>query len=131
MPDRFSGETYEERALAYLRDLTYEGARERYGAPLPAEVVERLDYELGVIGNMGFAAYFLVVWDLIRFARESDIRVGPGPGVGGRLLRGLLPARSWTSTRSATTCSSSASSTRAASRCPTSTWTSTSATAPT
>ena len=47
---------------------------------LPAEVVERLDYELGVIGNMGFAAYFLVVWDLIRFARESNIRVGPGRG---------------------------------------------------
>ena len=43
-------------------------------------MVERLDYELGVIGNMGFAAYFLVVWDLIRFARESGIRVGPGRG---------------------------------------------------
>jgi DNA polymerase-3 subunit alpha len=43
-------------------------------------VVERLDYELSVIGNMGFAAYFLVVWDLIRFARESNIRVGPGRG---------------------------------------------------
>ena len=41
---------------------------------------------------MGFAAYFLVVWDLIRFARESGIRVGPGPRVGRRLLRGLLPA---------------------------------------
>jgi DNA polymerase III subunit alpha len=80
VPDRFSGETYEERALAYLRDLTYEGARGRYGASLPSEVVERLDYELSVIGNMGFAAYFLVVWDLIRFARDSNIRVGPGRG---------------------------------------------------
>ena len=80
VPDRFSGETYEERALAYLRDLTFEGAKERYGASLPGEVVERLDYELSVIGNMGFAAYFLVVWDLIRFARESKIRVGPGRG---------------------------------------------------
>ena len=80
VPEHFSGETYEERALAYLRDLTIEGARERYGDSLPAEVVERLDYELGVIGNMGFAAYFLVVWDLIRFARESGIRVGPGRG---------------------------------------------------
>ena len=57
-----------------------DGARQRYGAPLPPEVLERLDYELGVIGNMGFAAYFLVVWDLIRFARESGIRVGPGRG---------------------------------------------------
>ncbi len=80
VPDHFTGETYEERALAYLRDLTYEGARGRYGASLPAEVVERLDYELSVIGNMGFAAYFLVVWDLIRFARDSNIRVGPGRG---------------------------------------------------
>jgi DNA polymerase III subunit alpha len=80
VPDEFEGETYEERALAYLRDLTLRGARERYGDPLPREVVERLDYELGVIGNMGFAAYFLVVWDLIRFARDSGIRVGPGRG---------------------------------------------------
>ncbi len=80
VPDRFTGETYEERALAYLRDLTYEGARGRYGASLPSEVVDRLDYELRVIGNMGFAAYFLVVWDLIRFARDSNIRVGPGRG---------------------------------------------------
>src|SRR5271169_1405261 len=80
VPDRFTGDSYEERALAYLRDLTTEGARQRYGSPLPPEVVERLDYELGVIGNMGFAAYFLVVWDLIRFARESGIRVGPGRG---------------------------------------------------
>jgi DNA polymerase-3 subunit alpha len=80
LPDGYVGEAYEDRALAYLRDLCMEGAVERYGAPVPAAVVERLDYELGVIGNMGFAAYFLVVWDLIRFARESNIRVGPGRG---------------------------------------------------
>jgi DNA polymerase-3 subunit alpha len=80
VPDRFTGQTYEERAQAYLRHLAYEGAKERYGDPMPAEVVERLDFELGVIGDMGFPAYFLVVWDLIRFARESDIRVGPGRG---------------------------------------------------
>ena len=80
VPDRFTGETYEERALAYLRDLTMEGARQRYGDPLPAEVRERLDFELTVIGDMGFPAYFLVVWDLIRFARDNGIRVGPGRG---------------------------------------------------
>jgi DNA polymerase-3 subunit alpha len=80
VPDRFAGEVYEDRALAYLRDLTMEGARSCYGDPVPAHVVERLDFELGVIGNMGFAAYFLVVWDLIRFARERGIRVGPGRG---------------------------------------------------
>jgi len=67
-------------ADSYLRHLTYAGAGERYGASLPAEVAERLDYELGVISDMGFSDYFLVVWDLIRHARESGIRVGPGRG---------------------------------------------------
>jgi DNA polymerase-3 subunit alpha len=80
VPDRFTGATYEDRALAYLRDLTMEGARQRYGDPVPVEVMERLDFELSVIGDMGFPAYFLVVWDLIRFARENGIRVGPGRG---------------------------------------------------
>ncbi len=64
----------------YLRHLTYEGAAQRYGDPLPAEVVTRLDYELGVIEDMGFSAYFLVVWDLIHYARTHGIRVGPGRG---------------------------------------------------
>jgi len=64
----------------YLRHLTYEGAAQRYGEPLPAEVVSRLDYELGVIEDMGFSAYFLVVWDLIHYARTHGIRVGPGRG---------------------------------------------------
>jgi DNA polymerase III subunit alpha len=64
----------------YLRHLTFDGARARYGDPLPSEVVERLEYELGVIEGMGFSAYFLVVWDLIRHAREKGIRVGPGRG---------------------------------------------------
>jgi DNA polymerase-3 subunit alpha len=64
----------------YLRSLTFAGARSRYGAELPGVVVERLEYELGVIENMGFSDYFLVVWDLIRFARERGIRVGPGRG---------------------------------------------------
>ncbi len=80
VPDSFTGATYEERAQSYLRHLAYEGAKERYGDPVPPEVVQRLDFELGVIGDMGFPAYFLVVWDLIRFARESGIRVGPGRG---------------------------------------------------
>ena len=75
VPERFTGFTDEERAQAYLRHLAYAGAKERYGDPLPSEAVQRLDFELGVIGDMGFPAYFLVVWDLIRFARESGIRV--------------------------------------------------------
>jgi len=64
----------------YLRHLSFAGAEERYGSPVPQKVVERLDYELGVIASMGFSDYFLVVWDLIRHARESGIRVGPGRG---------------------------------------------------
>src|SRR5581483_6734259 len=64
----------------YLSHLTYAGARERYGASLPPEVTGRLDYELGVIADMGFSAYFLVVWDLIKYARDKGIRVGPGRG---------------------------------------------------
>ncbi|HMD46610.1 MAG TPA: DNA polymerase III subunit alpha [Acidimicrobiales bacterium] len=80
VPDGVGGATYDERAMAYLRQITTEGARRRYGDVLPDEVRARLDYELGVIGDMGFAAYFLVVWDLIRYARETGIRVGPGRG---------------------------------------------------
>jgi DNA polymerase-3 subunit alpha len=64
----------------YLRHLTYEGARSRYGAELPSAVTERLEYELGVIADMGFSAYFLVVWDLIKYAKDRGIRVGPGRG---------------------------------------------------
>ncbi len=80
VPDEFTGESYEERAAKYLRHLTYEGAHVRYGAELPAIVVDRLDFELKVISDMGFAAYFLVVWDLICFAKRAKIRVGPGRG---------------------------------------------------
>src|SRR5256885_14732297 len=67
-------------ADSYLRHLTLAGAEQRYGTSLPANVAERLDYELGVIRSMGFSDYFLVVWDLIRYARERGIRVGPGRG---------------------------------------------------
>jgi len=65
---------------AYLRHLTMEGARDRYGAPLPADAAERIDKELTVIEDMGLSAYFLIVWDLIAYARSRGIRVGPGRG---------------------------------------------------
>ena len=71
----------------YLRHLTIEGAHQRWGQPLPEGVVERLTYELGVIAQMGFSSYFLIVWDLIRYARDNGIRVGPG--------RGARPAARW------------------------------------
>lgn len=63
----------------YLRELVEAGARERYGEITP-ELRARIDHELDVICRMGFAGYFLIVWDLIRFAREHGIRVGPGRG---------------------------------------------------
>jgi DNA polymerase-3 subunit alpha len=65
---------------SYLRELVEAGARERYGDSLPTEVRERVEYELQVIAEMGFPAYFLIVWDLIRYAREQGIRTGPGRG---------------------------------------------------
>ncbi len=65
---------------AYLDDLTWKGATERWGSELPADVIERLAYELQTIKNMGFASYFLIVWDLIKHAKDGGIRVGPGRG---------------------------------------------------
>lgn len=67
----------------HLRAMVLEGARERYGSPLPSVVAERVEYELGVIEQMGFPAYFLIVADLCRYARSVGIRVGPGRGSAG------------------------------------------------
>jgi DNA polymerase III subunit alpha len=67
----------------FLRHKVLEGARERYGSPVPDAVQERIDYELGVIGDMGFPAYFLIVADLCEHARSVGIRVGPGRGSAG------------------------------------------------
>jgi DNA polymerase-3 subunit alpha len=61
-------------ASSFLRALCEAGLRERYDTRADdAEVRERLDYELGVITKMGFDAYFLIVWDLCRYARENGI----------------------------------------------------------
>ncbi len=66
-----------QTAAAFLRRLCEAGAAERYGAPdpqsLPPAVRARLDYELSVIGQMGFDDYFLIVWDLCRYARQEGI----------------------------------------------------------
>jgi len=74
LPDRFS------EPMEMLRHEATEGAKARYGDPLPEAVRERLDYELGVIENTGYAGYLLIVWDFIVAARERDIPVGPGRG---------------------------------------------------
>src|SRR5204862_2505296 len=56
------------------------GAVERYGDPLPAAALQRLEYELDVITRTGYAGYFLIVYDLIKAARDRGIPVGPGRG---------------------------------------------------
>ncbi len=60
---------------AMLHRVTYDGARSRYGAVLSPEVAAQLRKELELICRLGFAGYFLIVWDLINFCRENDIMV--------------------------------------------------------
>jgi DNA polymerase-3 subunit alpha len=60
-------------AEAYLRKLCEQGVRERYGEAPRREVWDRLAHELDVVCRMGFAGYFLIVWDFVRFARERGI----------------------------------------------------------
>ncbi len=69
-----------ETEVTYLRKLVEQGTRERYGSDPGGEVWERVEHELKIIEEMGFPAYFLIVWDLIRHARDNGIRVGPGRG---------------------------------------------------
>ena len=73
----------EKTDAEYLREQCEAGLIERYGAERAAGdpvLRERLNYELRVIIEMGFASYFLIVWDFIKYARECDIPVGPGRG---------------------------------------------------
>ncbi len=58
---------------SWLRKLTFEGARERYGHPLSARARSQIEHELAVIAKLELAGYFLIVWDIARFARERDI----------------------------------------------------------
>ncbi len=69
-----------EEPGAMLRRLAFDGLRRRYGDPLPAEAVERLEFELGVISDMGFESYFLIVWDFVAYAKGNGVAVGPGRG---------------------------------------------------
>ncbi len=64
----------------YLRHLAFEGAKQKFGDPIPEPVKERLEYELGVIKRMGFSSYFLIVRDIIEGAKNLGVRVGPGRG---------------------------------------------------
>ncbi len=65
---------------SYLRARVEEGLRQRYGDPPPAEALARMQMELDVIDRMGFNAYFLIVWDFVKYAKENGIAVGPGRG---------------------------------------------------
>ena len=64
---------------AYLRHITFEGAKERYDEITP-EIEERIDFELNTIANSGYPGYFLIVEDFIREARNMGVSVGPGRG---------------------------------------------------
>ncbi|MDP2691792.1 MAG: DNA polymerase III subunit alpha [bacterium] len=80
----------------YLRELVAEGLKERYGvscsvadivgnraaqmSPKEKEIMERMNYELNTVHEMGFDEYFLIVWDFIKYAKDKDILVGPGRG---------------------------------------------------
>lgn len=64
----------------YLRQLCEEGLKRRFPEGETARVRERLEFELATIRDMGFASYFLIVWDFVRFARDNGIPVGPGRG---------------------------------------------------
>jgi DNA polymerase-3 subunit alpha len=67
----------------YLREICLEGVKARYGENPRPGVFERLNHELGVISHMGYSAYFLIVWDFVRFAREQGIpSTARGSGVG-------------------------------------------------
>ena len=85
IPDQFKDERDNEDPKlkigenAYLKHLTFEGAKKRYGE-ITDEIKERLDFELDVIANTGYPGYFLIVEDFIRAAREMGVSVGPGRG---------------------------------------------------
>src|ERR671930_508849 len=68
-----------KEAFEYLVELCERGLQKRYGRPTP-ELNDRLRFELKTIKEMGFADYFLIVWDFVSFAKRNGIQVGPGRG---------------------------------------------------
>ena len=66
-------------AESYLALKVHEGLKKRYGE-VPSEIEQRVNYELDIIEQMGFSAYFLITWDFVHFAKTHDIPVGPGRG---------------------------------------------------
>lgn len=74
----------------YLRELCDAGLIDRYGQDPPEEARARLDHEIGIINRMGFASYFLIVWDFVRFAREQGIPNSARGSACGALVSYLL-----------------------------------------
>ena len=74
----------------HLRELCEEGVRMRYGENPPPGTHERLDHELSVINRMGFASYFLIVWDFVRYARDRGIPASARGSACGALVSYLL-----------------------------------------
>ena len=66
----------------YLKKLADDGIKKRYGENPSKEILDRKDYELGVIKKMGYVDYFLIVWDYVHYAKSHGIPVGPGRGSG-------------------------------------------------
>ena len=69
-----------ETEMTWLRKEAQRGAVRRYGADVPSHITERIEFELGVIEQMGFPGYFLVVADICKYARDNQIAIGPGRG---------------------------------------------------
>lgn len=67
-------------AETYLRSLAQTGLKRRLNEQVSADYQERLNYELKIIDSMGFADYFLIVWDVVRYAHQQEIMIGPGRG---------------------------------------------------
>jgi len=75
----------------YLKELCCQGLEKRFGKDIKKEIIERLEYELSVIKQTGFAPYFLIVQDFVNWAKKNRIVVGPGRGsIGGSLVAYLL-----------------------------------------
>lgn len=66
----------------FLKKLCDDGIKKRYGENPSEEIIKRTEYELGVIKNMGYVDYYLIVWDFIHYAKSHNIPVGPGRGSG-------------------------------------------------
>lgn len=86
---------YHENEESFLRKISFEGLNERFNVEIldcsqKKRIIEQLDHELDVISKRGLSSYFLIVWDIVNFARENNIPVGPGRGSSAGSLTAFL-----------------------------------------